>query len=260
MKTRQANALDMYRTLHKFLLTTARLEARTVPALQQVTADFVAELAQLEALVQRQAQPLAPGYRQREALTQELAHTTVAIGGAALSYATERSDRQLAALVRVRLSDFVRIRTTRRPSLARRVFEAVRPLASQLVSYGVTAADLAGFEAQIVAVEKSLSVPRLTAIAKIGATQELPHAFRRLRDLVKLRLDPLTFPWRRKNPQLYARYKSTCQIVCHGGRRKARRHATGARLPLASAAHSPFLRREIKETSSRIQRRPSFPH
>lgn len=170
MKTRQANALDMYRTLQKFLLTTARSEARTVPALQQVTSDFTAELAQLEALVQRQAQPLAPGYRQREALTHDLAHTTVAIGGAALSYATERGDQQLAALVRVRPSDFVRTRTTRRASLARRVLDAVQPLASQLVPYGVTATDLAGFETQIVAVEKALCVPRLTAIAKLSAT------------------------------------------------------------------------------------------
>jgi len=234
MNTRQTNKLASY------IATQAVLESypeiATLPGLSVKVAEFSARVAELHTLGQTQGQEIAGKMARRDELLGQMVATALDIGGVVLAVANEQKHTELAAEVRLMRSDFLRVRRTRRPWLARRVLDAARTVLPRLEAYGVTAAMVDQLEAQIEAALQALHEPRSTVADKQAATRRIPVLIAEIDQLLDETIDRLMAPTRATHRAIFDAYDVARRVVDRRGPRRRRKEGEGGEETPPSAA------------------------
>jgi hypothetical protein len=211
--------MAMYGSVEELLKATS--ETSGIAGLPAKLTVLTTKLAELQTLAGIQTQPITGETTARDDVLESLIATTLQLAGIVGAYAHDQKLSDLAALVDVQRSDFDAARTGQRALLAQRVHDAAAGVVTPLANPAVTAETLAAFQTQIDATRLKIKQPRMTIIAKRGATSELAGMFRDIDALLNEQIDRLVLPLRQTNPGFDARYDAARTIVNVPGSRNA---------------------------------------
>lgn len=236
MNSKQSNKLASYAAVEAALQANPEIES--VPGLPAKLAMLSARMGEIKSLANTQTQPIQAGTARRDQLLEEMTGTTLEIAGFITSIAREQNLPDLLRTVDVG-PGFRRARRAHRLVLAQRVFEAAQTVLPHFGSYGVGAETLAAFQAQIVAADKGLTIPRSTIVAKKGATVKLAGLFDEVDVLLKDHIDRLVFPLRKARVEFYASYLAARSVVDRPGGRGAPKEAPTTPASVPATASTP---------------------
>lgn len=229
MNSHQHNKLDAYNAVAVLLASAP--EIANVPGLPGKVALLSAKTGEINSLAQTQMQPLQASTTKRDKLLEEMAEMTLDIAGFVKTVAREQNLPELAELVIIG-AGYRRMRRAHRVIIAQRVADAAQTVLSHLANYGVTADTLDGLRARIQVAGAGLTIPRSTTVEKKAATTKLAVLFAEVDILLREQIDPLVFPLRKTQVELYARYRAARSIVDRRGPRRGSRGEASASPPV----------------------------
>ncbi len=238
MTTEQSNRLAMFAAAHAVLASAT--ETSDIPGFPARFATFTTQLVEIAALEARQANPLSYQIALRNEALTAMINATLALTGAALSFADAHGLETLAVKLRVAPADFDRARLAQKPTLAKHLLTEVKLVAAQPGDHGLTPAKLEHAEQLIEAATALVVASRTTVAAKRAATENLVAAFRATQTVLENQLDPLLVPLADTHPEFYARYRAVREIVTRPATRETTA-AAGEQPTLATPATTPAL-------------------
>jgi hypothetical protein len=147
----------------------------------------------------------------------ELIADTVIIAGAIHSYAHDKSDIALKALVHVKKGEVTNISGAKIISKAQAVLaEAKKVAATDLAKEGISAAELKEYENMVTYFGSIKSTPREAIIGRSVYTEEMAQLFEQAHELFKNSLDKLALQFEEKDPVFYQRYLAARNVIHRG--------------------------------------------
>jgi hypothetical protein len=152
---------------------------------------------------------------------ENLVNSTVEISGAIYSYATDKNDLALKAVVDYKSSSLMNIPQSEVLNIAGIVLEEAKKLApADLAQEGITAEELTDFESLIDYLKENKTANREAVIDRSDITAQINALFKQGAEMVSEKLDRLSVQFKRKAPSFYLKYKAARTVTRRRGGQK----------------------------------------
>ena len=215
MNRYQNNKMDSYRAALALLVNTT--ETNAIPGFAAKRTAFGDKVDAIGELIAHQAKATAGKVAERDRVFDEMMAAVLALAGVLRSHAAGNGLSDLLATVWINAKDF-KIRHADKVVLAQSIVDAARSRLAELAPFEITAASLADVQAMVDAAQAVLSLPRSAIADRKAATERLAVAFHEADAFLKLELNPLLLPLKKKNPLFYATYQARSLVKRPGFR------------------------------------------
>jgi len=217
MNRKQSNRLEMFNTVSATMHKTENASLwGGVPAVVQCMTEFDGKITAIQAKATKQEAPISGAAEQKhnvrgdfEDSILEIAHQISALGAA-------NHDMELQAAGDLTLSQLDNMTDDELEDTGTRIAGLVLAHQPALEDYGLVGDDLDALNALKSEFHDMKTAPRTAVTGRKGETDTLPQLLKDTTTLLRLRLDKLMTPFKKKNPALYAAYQSARVIVDKG--------------------------------------------
>ena len=230
MDKKQENQLTMFYAVEKTLERHTAVWSG-VPAMATATTEYGANIASLEACVEKQVIDIRGFARAKAEAEAAMAALTLQVAGGVRAYATVVGDSVLADKMNVTRSALVRHRDSVVAQHCQGIHTEATAVVGSLADYGVLPATLTALQEAIDAYVAAITAPRNAITQRKGATAELRMLLKDTTKLLVKRLDSLVEQFRMSQPVFYRDYHNSRMIVDLG---TGSAEGTGEPVPVAA--------------------------
>lgn len=218
MNTKQINKLNMFEAVQAFLVNT-QATWTPIAAIGTTKTELDGKITAIRTERQKQEKDASGLVIERKQLRETLTRQTLKVSGALMAYASVVNNQELMGIADYPPSAFTIVRDNIVYDMARVIYEAAQPLATQLAGYNVVAADIT--QLQTLLGQFLTAIPKrrnATAVSK-SATTAIGGLFKDVDAILKNKLDKLVLSFRVTNTDFYTNYLNARIIVDLGARK-----------------------------------------
>ncbi|MBK9274709.1 MAG: hypothetical protein IPM49_09240 [Flavobacteriales bacterium] len=230
MDKKQENQLTMFYAVQKTLERHGAVWSGT-PAMVAASTEYDANIASLEACVEKQVIDIRGFARAKAEAEAEMVAMTLQVAGGVRAYATVVGDSVLADKMNVTRSTLLRHRDSVVAQHCQGIHTEATAVVASLADYGVLPATLTALQGAIDAYVAAITAPRNAITQRKGATAELRMLIKDTTKLLVKRLDSLVEQYRLANAEFYREYHNSRMIVDLG---TGSGEGTGTPVPVAA--------------------------
>lgn len=216
MTKRQENRLSMARAVQDILQQHAGV-VNTIPAFIAAKLELDQLITEADGLVQLQVEKTKGVAQDKQQAEMKAIRAVLKLIGPAKSYALARANNTLRESVSYSESQLREMRDTTLVSVLGTLRSKISPIMAELVPYGVSAADLAAFDAALSDYNAIVVAPRTNTSSKVWATDHLDNVFKKM-DLLLKQTDGIAQLKKETEAEFFVTYSSARKIVDNAGK------------------------------------------
>ncbi len=212
MNANQINKLNMFEAVQAFLANT-QTTWTSITAIGAAKLELDGKITAIRTERQKQEKDASGLVKERKLVRETLTRQALKVSGALMAYASATNNAELMGVVDYTPSAFKLKRDNIVYDMARIIYEAAQPLATQLAGYNIVAADIT--QLQTLLGQFLTAIPKrrnATAVSK-SATTAIGGLFKDADAILKNKLDKLVLSFRATNPDFYTNYLNARIIV-----------------------------------------------
>lgn len=212
MTKREEAKLSMYRTVQQLCnnnLTIINTNAAFVAVLALISAK-ISSLITNETSARKQTKGVA---KDKGTQRQTLCLQAFEIAGAVYAYATEINNLTLQQSVKFTITDLEKTKDNLLVPTCNNIKKAANDNLAALAPYGIVAATLTAFQANMDDYTGAVPKPRLATTAKSTSSKNVKATFKEIDELLKTRMDKLVPSFRTTAPNFLIEYKEARKII-----------------------------------------------
>ena len=190
-----------------------------IPAMVTTHNEFKANLTALESTLSKQVADITGHAKDKAAGEEAMIAKTLSVGGGVMALATVNGDNGLAEAMNLSPSELRRYRDSVVAQRCMGVHDAAVTNAAALVTYGITAGDIADLKTKIDTYVALIAQPRNMITARKGATAEIGALIRDTMKLLNNRMDRLMQQFAFSQKEFYTHYFDARIIIDQHGQK-----------------------------------------
>jgi Carboxypeptidase regulatory-like domain len=216
MTNRQEVKLNMYNSVLAHSNQNQRV-TETIPALETSVAALKTTVTAITTTVQQQLQA-TKGHTQGKADSRkELCTFANEVAGAIFAFATDKKDAVLKEKAKTTFSALRNLRDEELAPACRIYYDLATTYGAEVADYGLSAAVITSFKSAIDSYESAVPAPRNATAMRMAYKATLATLFKTADGILKNKIDKLSLPLKKSNPQYMEAYTSNRRIVDTGG-------------------------------------------
>jgi hypothetical protein len=212
MTKRQEDKLGMYKAVLSHNEQNARV-VETIPALQGAYTAFKSVVAGITDTMQQQADVVSGYTSEKQQQKATLCTMANEIAATLYAWAVEKDDLVVKAKTKTSLTVLLELREEELIPVCRNYHSLLVEKEAQLADYGITTAGITRFKEAIDNYATALPLPRNKRALKSTFRMRLDELFQKADRILKERIDKLSLPLRKDNPDFADAYKFNRAIV-----------------------------------------------
>ena len=211
MKSKLENKLSMAKAVQNALQMHNSV-INLVPAYSAARTELDGTITEIDGLVQVQQETTEGISKDKQEAEEKAISAAVKLAGPVKSYAIAENNNALLETVNITPSKLKKMRDTDLLNALGAIKNNVAPIASSLVGYGVTPAQLTEYDNAVADYASLVQASRTQVNIRAQATEQLNSTFQKM-DAILQRLDGFADMQKDSEPEFYLTYKNARTIV-----------------------------------------------